>query len=517
MSCGKGMSVGIASIEVSPPVTLQLNSQTINELGAKNLDRLFGNQSPSLTFSTATIEYKTDDDGRTFKIERNLNDFGLHITHYYDKNLDRHQLEPGDYTIAGFTMSGSVSRPVVISIASTEESASGSDGAMPGLSLSPLSGIEPLVSSLILFGGISTVAATTPIMAARAKRIPIGSRDSFGLEKMALVLLIPAMLIVGGTVSFFPPAYAATWEKGAQGIQVTGTGSEFNVMAAQSDIKGWNEFLDTGECCSGVSTMLNGYLSGITTGTNYIFVNAIGRWYTTTTAYVTETCLAWPEGLASCSRVDSIYITPFVEFISEDTFFNTCNSGSAPNFWSYDSLYDNCYKRYPSSDNPTLKNIGASGYKRFNFYEYISLNSDGKVTYIVKFQRCTTQTSCGAYETVVSGTTPSPLTSSNQKITSCNSCLGDGQTYYPNIAIVGYDSGLTFRAKSGTYIETNIDANDATSPSGSYKKCTSTNMCTSPGEANDDVCWWTTVGNTGQAKNFKSSLKYNTSCHSGAP
>jgi hypothetical protein len=400
------------------------------------------------------------------------------------------------------SMSGAVSEPIVITISSQEKTNA------PLL----LGGLQGLVDYANLGIGSMLAGAGLVAFAMYARRTGIGSWRNFGgsMPKFSIVILMTLMLASVAYVSTFPTAYAA-WDKGAQGIKVSGTSSSFNIAAAQTDLMGWRT---TGTSDgTGASSQLNTYLSGQTTGTSYLWAQSVISFRASSSTYNSYTCNTWPSGSMTCDYVNAITLTPRTEFHTGKGLFG-CNDGSAGwGFWINDDL--DCYHSNPPLNQliEYSRNIGASGYKRFNLYEYMTLSSDGKINSVTKLSRCTTQTSCGGYEQFFSYTSPT-MTSSNQKFTSGS--VG-GTTYYPNAVFVGHSGGAVYTGKTGTYFEQTFDVSDSSTGNASYSKCTSSNVCTSPAEGNQDICWNTTIGDTGTARNFKSSAKYSTSCHSGSP
>lgn len=510
-------SAGIDSAELSPSVTKDIPPEELANVDSRTLTKIFGDSKPSVTYSQAKVTYKLEGYAEETKtIEYSLVDFYKGITQYYDEEVTReaissdetrvfrasHELEPGQYTIVGFTMSGAVSEPIVITISSQDK--------VPTPLL--LGGLQRLADYANLGIGFMLAGAGFVAFAMYARRAGIGSWRNFGgsMPKFSIVILMTLMLASGAYVSTFPAAYAA-WDKGAQGIKVSGTSSSFNIAAAQTDLMGWRT---TGTSDgTGASSQLNTYLSGQTTGTSYLWAQSVISFRASSSTYNSYTCNTWPSGSMTCDYVNAITLTPRTEFHTGKGLFG-CNDGSAGwGFWINDDL--DCYHSNPPLNQliEYSRNIGASGYKRFNLYEYMTLSSDGKINSVTKLSRCTTQTSCGGYEQFFSYTSPT-MTSSNQKFTSGS--VG-GTTYYPNAVFVGHSGGAVYTGKTGTYFEQTFDVSDSSTGSASYSKCTSSNVCNSPAEGNQDICWNTTIGDTGTARNFKSSAKYSTSCHSGSP
>ncbi|MEM2760942.1 MAG: hypothetical protein QXN83_09660 [Nitrososphaerales archaeon] len=512
-------STGILSVEISPAITKVNPPELTAQVEPKIMVQLFPDVArPTLTYSPAIVSYNDPEKGKV-SVDYILLDSAIGITKYYDVEVIReqvapdevrvyrasHPLEPGEYTIVGFTMSGSVSKPVVITVLP--------EGSIPPTTANSISMltfapnlpllITAMVGVIIPFGMFIRGGE----FSALKDKIP---------KKFALTAILSAILL--GTSFASMPAYGA-WDKGAQGIQVSNTAADYNVAILQTDQKGWKS-LGTSDG-TGTGSMNSAFLSGQTTGTNYLWSNAANLWRAASSTYNSYTCSTWPSGTFTCQYVNSIVYAPRQEFITDKTGgFPNCNDGSAgAGFWTYDSVNQNCYKRHPDPVAEYTFNIGAGGYKRFDMNGYMTLQSDGKVHSILKFRRCTSdaESSCGFWVTRLDYTSPT-LTSSNQKFTS--GVVG-GTTYYPNGALVGHSGGSSYTAQPGTFVELTYDATDSSgSPTASFKRCapsTGAGICNAPAEGNTNLCWWSPIGTTGVAKQYKSSAKYDTACQSDGP
>lgn len=294
-----------------------------------------------------------------------------------------------------------------------------------------------------------------------------------------------------------PNSYAA-WDEGAQGIKVTSTDGDFDVTSVQSDFFG----VDFGGTAAsdGVSVQTNAFVDGQTIGTNYLWAQSVteARPIPTTT-YNSYTC-GTQSGTYTCEYPNEVQMKgTFQMETDEGPLFFECPGG-----WTRVNG-SHCWIIIAESTEAT-KDVGDAGDKRFDLYAYMELQSDGEVYAEQKYRTCDDDDGpCTGYTSLKSGTSDS-VANSNEEFTSDQ--IG-GTTYYPSSATVGYEGGQVFVPLTGTYIEHTYQVNDGSAVE-SYK---TGNIV--PGEANDDICWWDSISDSGGASpNFKSSAKYDTSCDS---
>lgn len=494
----------VISAEISPERQIVISADEIAKLSTKSRGGLFDNQNPSLIRSDTIVTYKQKT-GEIKQLNRPLFYPIWNVTKYYDTEVTReiveppvgfedatmvyrksHLFEPGEYTIVASTLSGAISKPVIINI-------------IPNNGIQTTFWDESLGTITMMLLGSGGVIGTVAGISSKVST-KISSIDKKTLQKTTYVISTIAIVLMGGLP--LNTSEAATWDTGAQGIKAQSTTSAFNVASVEDEFFGV-QYQGPG-ASKGQSTQNNAYLSGtLALGmTDYVWSQALVETYAKTdTTYSSYTCTT-QSGTYTCQYPNKIVVKGAHHLTTAEGLFGTCPIG-----WSHNSFAGNCGLIQEGLE--LTKNIGLDGKKRFDLNAYHTLQSDGKVDTYMKMRTCTSylSSSCGAYFEIYNGPISQTLTSSNQYFT----CDTVGSIIYcPTSASVGWEGSNTFRPKTGTYDEHFYTIDSSATVSYKYGPA-------SPEEQNDDICWWTSITNPGGSNpTLKSTYKFNTAsqCHS---
>lgn len=130
--------VGINSVQLSEPTSVTVTQDMMSK---RLMNLYFGTDNPVVPYSNVVVDY-INANGESVQLEYALAYSKEDITEYYDTDVQRdsisptetkvyrnvHEFTPGEYTIIGSTMSGSISEPVVITMQPNELSTSEFEG-----------------------------------------------------------------------------------------------------------------------------------------------------------------------------------------------------------------------------------------------------------------------------------------------------------------------------------------------------------------------------------------------------
>jgi hypothetical protein len=376
-------------------------------------------------------------------------------------------LPAGKYTVVAFTLSGQISKPVLIEVVNTTTTATSftMPDVVKGLQtvFSTHSGLTSLFAMPALFGGF---------MALNYKKS--GRKFSNFMTAIVMTVIVFSAVAASGQNLAF-----ATYNVGSQGVEEHSTSSTFTNASVQEGFEGVKT--DTGTS-NGLSVQNNHFVHGFTTGSGYLWVQSfIQHEIPTTATFNSHTCTT-QAGSYTCKLPSSVNIRGLTNYWTAQ-FLGTCPSG-----WSTSGMSD-CVlvPATPAFTSVTL----SSSVTRIDLYAYQELQTSGNVYEVQKYRTCTT--SCTAYTQLATDTKSYVSTTAYYDLTT-----HFGGSVYGVESVVGEcgicDAGGAGKAKfyDGTYGTEVYTINSSGSPS--YRASGSS---TAPSEENSSLCWWNTIGNTG--------------------
>lgn len=393
-------------------------------------------------------------------------------------------LPVGKYTVVAYTLSGQISKPVLIEIVnSTSPTSFAPSDAMKSLqavfTTTSGFGVTSLLTIPALFGGF----------------MALGYRKSHGNSvnfKMAIVMT----MIIFSTIAISEQNNAfATYNVSSQGVEEHSTTSTFKTPTVQVGFEGVKT--DTGSQ-NGLSVQNNHFVHGFSTGTGFLWVqSAIQQEIPTSATYNSHTCTT-QAGSYTCQLPSSVNLAGVYNYWTAKNIVGNCPNAS----WHVSGNY--CVLDPPSlSWTPVTL---SSSNTRIDEYTYQNIDTSGNISVLQKYRTCTSS-SCTGYTQLVTTDTRAFATSSSYY---------DLTTYFGGIiygveAVVGQCgvcNGNTGTATfyDGTYGTETYTLNSSGSPA--YRASGAT---FAPGEENSNLCWWDTIGNTGGSNpTITATAKYGT-------
>jgi hypothetical protein len=440
-------------------------------------------------------------DGKTLEKNRTLV-ASYDITYMYGQTLRKETapdqeleyvesktLPVGKYTIVAFSMSGKISKPLLIEITDHVSTNTTFQFNTVVNSLVDIAGsftgsnIVSLISLPIVFGSV---------MFANYRRSGKLSK-SFNVAVIVTILTVALIPQIGQNQAF------ATYNVGSQGLEAHSTTSTFKQATLESQFEGTRYATDAN---NGFSVQNNQFVQGFTVGNGYLWTQSVIQAESATgTTWNSHTCTT-QGGSYTCKLPASVKLRGVYNFWTDDGVFNSCPSG-----FTYDPSVDECYKLDGTQFNTVTL---SSSITRLDLNAYQDIQSDG-IHMIQKYRTCTGSFSCGGYTNIMTwqvfsyansnsrydlGTPPEGIRWGTQAIVGqCASCNGGSGR-------VQFLDGTYFTEKytinsSGTPILRAAGAIDA------------------PTENNDDLCWWDSITNPGGSNpTYSVTARNSISCQS---
>ncbi len=471
-TCMTGFHGETTSIKISPSITQELSQQEIInfELSRPGLiDKLFSSpSSPSFKFSKSIETYKTGSGGEKVT-ERDLKIMIHDITKYYDveetmeeigenkykRYRASHILEPGEYTVVGFTQSGVISEPKIITI------------------------------------------------------LPKDSELNTDISSKTSALL--------NLFSPFQEAYG-DWDNVAQGIEVDNTDSNFNEASGEADIFGarFEGLQDAEGFGLQHNAFLSGQITGTNYlwVQNIIFVVADSLNHNTYTCSTwpsgTYTC-AYVDKVNLNSRMEF--------HTDDTGILNTCEQGSVSlGFWKYDIADDACYHIEDDIIEPVNIGLDGKKRFDINLYDKLETNGKVKLISKFRTCTSDLLSSCGAFTELWNTTSEFAMTSSNQHFTSDTFEGKEYATNMVLVGHSGGDIFNTLDNTYIEMVYDATDSGGTpTVDFKRCNSAAFTKSCVLPAESNRYIFWESPIGDTGTQYQFKSSAKYDTPCFTSLP
>jgi hypothetical protein len=385
---------------------------------------------------------------------------------YRDSNL----LQSGKYTIFAYSMSGQISKPIVVEITNvttTPTSYSSLSNTIDGIksAFNTNSGFSlmSLFTIPAIFGGV--------MIFNRQKSI----KFSFNIAAIMAIIVFSAFTTSGGNQAF------ATYNVSSQGVEEHSTLTSFTNAAVQEGFEGVKT--DTGSA-NGLSVQNNQFVNGFTTGTGYLWVQSfIQQEISNVATFNSHTCTT-QAGSYTCQLPSTMNIRGIYNYWTHQDNNGNCPSSS----WTHSGF--ECYLAPTSA---AWTGISLAGDVRVDLYAYQELQISGNVFQVQKYRTCTSTSSCSVYSQLATDTRAFVSTTAYYAPTTYF-----GGSTYGIAAVVGEcgTCGTSGNGKVTFYDGTygTLTFTPYTSGTPQYRASGST---LAPSENNIHFCWWDTIGNTG--------------------
>ncbi|HYL67007.1 MAG TPA: hypothetical protein VEU72_07630 [Nitrosopumilaceae archaeon] len=389
-------------------------------------------------------------------------------------------LPAGKYTVIAFTLSGQISKPTLIEIVNSSTSAtsftpSDSKGLQTVFSSGTNLWLASLFTAPALFGGFMALGRKT------------GKKFSNFATAIVMTIIVSSAFATSEQNNAF-----ATYNVSSQGVEEHSTTSTFKTPSVQVGFEGVVTGTGTG---SGLSVQNNHFIHGFSVGTGYLWAQSIVQQEIPTSATYNSHSCTTQAGSYTCKLPSSVTIRGLDNYWTNKDIFGGCPSG-----WTL--LSPDCYF-VPTPGNWNTVTLSSSS-TRIDEYTYQNIDSSGNLNLIQKYRTCTS--SCTGYTQLDSDTRAYATSSSYYDLTTYF-----GGTTYGVEAVVGEcgtcgggTGKVTF--SDGTYGTETYTLDSSGSPA--YRASGAT---TYPAENNVDLCWWSSIGNTGGSNpTLTATAKYGT-------
>lgn len=399
--------------------------------------------------------------------------------------VDSQPLPVGKYTIIAFTLSGNISKPIVIEITNATGNApqvvpGHTETVFPnGNSILPDVSLASLLTIPAMFGGVMFTSLRK-------------TRNLASSFKLALALTI--VTTVALPMSEANQAFAA-YNVNSQGVEAHGTSTSFKSATAEDQWEGIQTAKGTGQ---GTSLFNNHFVKNFSVGKDMLWSQSFVQIETPTSATTNSHTCTTQSGTYTCKLPSTVNL---VGVYNVWTFQNagTCPTGFTP------QPGGTCV----DLGNGSIWGVTISSTKtRIDTNTFNQVQSTGKLYMDQKYRTCTGST-CSAYTTVYSHLTPVYATTSGYFGSQFIPPLS--ATYY---GIVGPEgecgtcNGGAGRVSflDGTYATQWYSTTSATPV---YRASGDLNL---PKEQNKDICWWDIISTGGSL--HTTTYRYTAGCQS---
>ncbi|MEO9362413.1 MAG: hypothetical protein ABI348_00800 [Nitrososphaera sp.] len=453
----------------------------------------------------ATISFVTPK-GESISRERNLISV-IDIQNLYGKTTLHKQVAPGQildsvdsqvlpvgkYTIVAFSLSGEISKPLLIEVVSPSSTPAAVSVNSSGTG----------ISANASFPSVETGAAIASSIGAFGAFMAVSFKKSGSVFRGGPLAVVMIVLVVG----MFLPSMStkdafATYNVSSQGVEAHGTASTFTQATVEDRFEGVRT--DLGDN-NGLSVQNNHFLSHFTVGNNYLWSQSFVQQQIPTTATFNNHACTTQAGSFTCSLPSQVQLRGVYNFWTHANIFGFCPSG-------FTAMSGECANINAGTWNTV--NLSTSN-TRLDLNTYQEIQSPGNVYLDQKYRTCTGSFSCTGYTTLYSYTSPQYGNVGNFYYDigtfNGNSRYGvegpEGQCGGCN----GGTSRVNFGA--GTYeTQTYSITNPGGVPSPAYR---ASGITDTPAEQNANLCWWNSITNSGgSSPTFTTTAQYNTACSS---
>lgn len=404
--------------------------------------------------------------------------------------VESQTMPPGEYTIIAFTLSGEISKPLLIEVTNaTNQAGSSSAPATTTGNVQPSNTMTPSNLPLLL---LTIPAVFGGVMALSYKKSRNISSD-FKMVTVFVMLGVSMVAVIGSN-----QAYAAAYNVSSQGVEHRSTGTTFKTATVEDRFEG--TIVDIGQN-NGLSVQNNHFIRNFVVGTDYLWSQSGVQLERPGATTYSHTCTT-QSGTYTCKLPSTVNLRGVYNFWTAQ-FFGTCPSGFSPSLGLCVKAGAGTWTGSPLPSSTTRLDLNA----------YQTIQADGKVYLDQKYRTCTGSFSCGSYFTLYSHTTPTAY--ANSSTGHYNSQSISGTTYYGLQGAEGEcgscNSG-TGRVNfyDGTYMTQTYTINSSGSPA--YRATTTNNW---PFEENNSICWWDSISNSGGSNpTFTTTARHTAGCQS---
>ncbi len=415
---------------------------------------------------------------------------------------DANPLSPGLYTIVAFTMSGKVSAPTVIEITNVNTS-SASPSSLQSSSLTSSSDSLPTSPSIISMLPSSSVLiaplAIGGILLALRLKNHSGAWGGLG-----------SSIAIGAIIcTTFSPAMSsnqafADYSTSSQGVEAHNTSSTFTQATVEHQFYGANFATGSIGSGNGISVQNNQFTSGFTIGTEFLWSQSFIQFELPSgITYTNINCTTQSGSSYNCTMPSQVALKGVVNFWTKQNSFGGC-----PTTWV--AMTDgNCSNIFAGSWYTIPLNSGTT---RFDLNAYQQINTDGTIYLDQKYRTCTP--GCSSYSTLYDLTSPSAYGQPGNFYYDLGTYHGN-TPYYGVEGIEGECSSCDndfgkATMNSGTYSTQSYTINSSGTP---YYRSVPNGAA--PSEQNYQLCWYSSISNTGGSNpTFSTSALYNPACNS---
>ncbi|MEM2159761.1 MAG: hypothetical protein QXN55_02265 [Candidatus Nitrosotenuis sp.] len=406
--------------------------------------------------------------------------------------VESQTLPVGKYTIVAFTLSGEISKPLLIEVTDSKNTtiigmSEGSSITQTSFFNPPNTGLLSLLTIPFAFGGV--------LMASRQNR---NLSSSLKLGLVFAIVLSASMPLVGANNAF------ATYNVNSQGMDARSTTTSFKQATVEdrfegiiTDVQSINNPPPPGGLV-GASVQNNQFVKNCNTtycNGSLMWTQSVEKIETPDTATINSHSCTTQAGSFTCKLPSTVNVRGLYNAWTQQGAGGTCPSGFNPSVGYCGKV-----------DQGSLWGVTISSTKtRLDLNTYQEIRTDGTIYTDAKYRTCTGST-CGAYSTAYTIPTPQPFGTSSSYYGSQSI---SGTTYYGTGVTVGECgtcNGGTGRAnfKDGTYL-TKLYVPNSGSYTLAYKAAGSW-----PGEQNQGICWWDTISSASST----TTARYTAGCQS---
>lgn len=408
--------------------------------------------------------------------------------------VDSKLLPVGKYTIIAFTLSGQISKPLIIEVVNSTIVGKAGGATVSANASAPTTEV---------FTGANLGGATmtlTAIPLAFGLLMVMGFRRTKSLSKGGIFSVVIVSLGIATLLPIMDARQAfAAYNVSSQGVEAHGTNSSFFKATVEDRFEGVRTPLGVN---AGLSTQNNQFISQFTVGNEYMWSQSFVQQEIPTGSTFNNHSCTTQSGSITCSLPSQVRLRGVYNIWTHPGLLG-CPSGFSPSSGECVNLNSGVWK-------PVTV---ASSNIRVDLNAYQEVQSPGNIYLDQKYRTCTTLSSCTGYTTLYSYTSPQygnfgsfyydlGMVNGNVRygvngaVGQCGSCDG-------GFGRVVFGTG-TYMTQTYTIVSSNPTA--AYRPSG---------ITDAPAEQNSNLCWWNSITNSGgSTPTLTATATYNTACFS---